>query len=44
MQGTTIQKLSRKFTLDQIPTRITGALHEDLWTFMAIYDWVLLRI
>ena len=36
--------LSRKLTFHYNPTRITGTLHEDVFTFMAICRWILLRM
>jgi hypothetical protein len=35
---------SRKFKFHSNPTRITGTLHEDLYTFMIIYCLILLRM
>ena len=36
------ENLSRKFKFHYNPTRITGILHEDVFTFMTICRWVIL--
>ena len=38
------EKLSRYFKFHQNPTRITGTLHEGVFTFMTICWWILLRL
>ena len=37
------ENLSRKFKFLENPTRITGTLHEDFFTFMTINRWILLK-
>jgi hypothetical protein len=37
-----LQHLSRKFKFHYNPKRITGTLHEDVFTFITIYRWILL--
>ena len=36
--------LSRKFKFHEKPTKITGTLHEDVFTFITISSWILLRM
>jgi hypothetical protein len=38
------ENLYRKFKFHENPTRIAGTLHEDVFTFMTISRWILLRI
>ena len=38
------KNMLRKFTFDSNLTRIMGALHEDICTFVTISRWILLRI
>jgi hypothetical protein len=38
------ENLSRKFKFYKNPTRITGTLHEDISTFMAISGWIFLTM
>jgi hypothetical protein len=38
------ENLRSKFKFDGNPTKITGTLHEDIFTFMVISRWFLLRM
>ena len=37
------QKFAKKIQISLKLTRIMGTLHKDLWTFMTVYHWILLR-
>ena len=39
-----LEYLLRKFKFNQNPTRITDTLHENVFTFMTISRWILLRM
>jgi hypothetical protein len=41
---TFFENLPGKFVFDWNPTRITEALHEDVFTFMTISRWIILRM